>query len=163
MPRASAVDVLTWVRSRREAKRSPDTGKLFRRPDSTWAGLISLSAGCADFFSACSSPLDISMGPQRAFLKASGNLSADDGVLPDLDRSAASRQRLPSKLDDATGGMRHRHHRSDEFQPAIPWWVARQHCPLPLHRLAQLTMAFPIANQNRTFLLCREPDISTLR
>jgi hypothetical protein len=26
----------------------------------------------------------------------------------------------------------------DEFRPAIPRWVARQHCPSPLHRLFQL-------------------------
>jgi hypothetical protein len=41
--------------------------------------------------------------------------------------------------------------------------VARQHCPSPLHRHAQINMHFSEAGQKGTFLLCREGDISTLR
>jgi hypothetical protein len=100
------------------------------------------------------SPLQFTSRPQRAFWKASRNLSSDEGILdPSPDRRATSRQPLPSRLDSATGGLRHPH-RSDEFRPVIPWRVARQHGPPPLHRHDQLNMPFPKAHP--------QPDISTL-
>ena len=40
--------------------------------------------------------------------------------------------------------------------------VARQQSPSPLHRHAQTNMRFFWAPANRTFLLCRKEDISTL-
>ena len=100
------------------------------------------------------SPLPLTPGPQRAFLR-------HDGIYrPMGDVASRSRQeRLPPdnrsrpRLDGATGGLRHPH-RHDEFRPAIPWRDARQHCPPPLHRHDQLTTPFHKAHS--------KPDISTL-
>jgi hypothetical protein len=50
----------------------------------------------------------------------------------------------------------------DEFRPAIPQRVARQHCPSPLHRHTQFNMQFHKPRQKGTFLLCQRGDISTL-
>ena len=108
------------------------------------------------------SPLQFTSRPQRAFLR-------HDGIYrPMSDVASRSGSELPPpdsrsrpSLDVTTGGLRHPH-RPDEFRPVIPWRVARQHCPPPLHRHDQLTMPFPKAHANRTFLLCQDADISTL-
>jgi hypothetical protein len=56
----------------REANRTPATGKLLRRPDSTWAGLFSLSEACAHFFPACSHRCDLRRGLNVRFLRHRG-------------------------------------------------------------------------------------------
>jgi hypothetical protein len=84
---------------------------------------------------------------------------------PSLDRSGCLPTATPSKPDNAPGGSRHPH-RPDEFRPVIPWRVARQHCPPPLHRHDQLNMLFSQGHSqpdistllNRTLLLCCELD-----
>ena len=100
------------------------------------------------------SPLLFTSRPQRAFLRH------HEIYRPMSDVASRSRPEQPPpdsrsrpRLDGTTGGLRHPH-RPDEFRPAIPWRVARQHGPLPLHRHDQLNMPFPKAHPN--------PDISTL-
>jgi len=52
-----------------------------------------------------------------------------------LDRSTAFRTGSAQTVKDAPEVLRPTHRR-DEFRPAIPQRVARQHCPSPLHRHA---------------------------
>ena len=69
------------------------------------------------------------------FLRHGGICRPMYSCFKSLDRSTAFRTGSAQTVKDAPEVLRPTHRR-DEFRPAIPQRVARQHCPPPLHRHA---------------------------
>lgn len=75
------------------------------------------------------------MKATRRFFRHRGICRPMCSCFKSLDRSTAFRTGSAQTVKDAPEVLRPTHRR-DEFRPAIPQRVARQHCPPPLHRQA---------------------------
>jgi hypothetical protein len=138
--------------SNAKAKGRPIPGNVFDDRILRGPGCNRCLMVCADHFRVGFLATAIYVGAPTCVFEASRNLSLRCESVLDLDTRCLPTAAPPSP-DNAPGGSRHPH-RPDEFRPAIPWQVARQHCLPPLHRHDQLTMPFPHGHS--------KPDISTL-
>ena len=149
------------------SQKSPHTGKLSKRPDSTWAGLLSSQESLRRFLPATPSPrlprtpkiLGMRLFRQAESIGPMGSLKplkAGAGVPPPV-----GRPRGPAKGRDGRGAPCSSSATSSDrlFLDR----VARQHCPSPLHRHGQNNMRSPEVPGNGdistllgkgTFLLC---------
>ena len=111
---------------------------------------------CADFFPACSLALTILRIPRMRFFRHRGIYRSDGGLFPNQVRAGA----LSPDSGSCPGPRTRRENHALLIVPMSSGRlfldrVARQHCPSPLHRLAQITMHFsPPPDKG---------DISTLR
>lgn len=156
---ANWLSAQVWARNRRKAIGTPVAGKLLRRPDATWAGLFRCPKLAPISSVSVPTPLLFTLRPQRAFFKASRNLSADGKVA--RIRSASSRQRSNPEL------MAQREDRAIPIvrMSSVRLFLGRllaSSARLRFTGTINLTWLFQEPYHNRTFLLCQDADISTL-
>jgi hypothetical protein len=118
---------------------------------------------CADCSASASSPLQLTLGPQRAFSKASRNLSVRCWFRKTKARNGATASRQPLRPSRTT-------RREDHVIPIVQMSSDRlfleglvaTRAPLRFTGTINLPCSSAWTTPNRTFLLCQEEDISTL-